>query len=154
MSAFVIFLLVLTGLILLILEFFVFPGITIAGVGGVLAIGLGIFFTYKTYGSLAGHITVFGTIVLGVFLVYFSIRNKTWNKMALNTTIDSKIETVSEQTIHIGDKGVSISRLNPIGKARFNDEIVEAHCPGHFIDENKEIEVVKVFKTHIIVKPL
>ena len=152
MSALVIILLILAGLILLILEFFVFPGVTVAGVGGVLVIALGIYFTYKTYGNTAGHLAIAGTIFLGIVMVYYSFRSKTWKKMALNTSIDSKVETVSELKVHIGDRGISVSRLNPMGKVMINDEIMEAHCPGSFLDENQEIEVVKVFKTYVIVK--
>lgn len=152
MSALVIFLLILAGLILLILEFFVFPGTTVAGIGGFLTIAFGIFFTYKTFGSSVGHLSVLGTIILTFFIFYFSFRSGTWKKITLNTSIDSKVENVSDDLVHVGDKGITISRLNPIGKVRVNDVIMEAHCPGHFIDENSEIEVVKVFKTYIVIK--
>lgn len=152
MSIFIILVLILTGLFLLVLEFFVFPGVTISGIGGVLLIGIGLFSMYKGYGNVAGHLSVVSTLVLGILILYLSVRKKTWDKMSLGTSIDSKIETVSDLTIHVGDRGVAISRLNPMGKAKVNNEIIEAHCPGHFVDEDKEVEVVKVYKTYIVVK--
>lgn len=153
MSVFLIILIILTGLVLLVLEVFVLPGFTIAGIGGLILLALGIFFTYKEFGSTIGHLSVAGSILAFGILIYISTRTSTWKRMALHTTIDSSIETVEENSIKPGDAGIAVSRLNPMGKARINGQIIEAQCPGHFINENSEIEVVKVFKTYVTVKP-
>jgi membrane-bound ClpP family serine protease len=153
MSALVIVLMIVAGLILLVIEVFFLPGITIAGIGGFLLIVGAVFFTYKGHGALAGHLALGGTLFMGLILFYFSFSAKTWDRMALQSSIDSKVETVIEYSIHSGDIGMAVSRLNPIGRVRVNDQIVEAKCPGHFVDENSEVEVVKVFKTYIVVKP-
>jgi membrane-bound ClpP family serine protease len=153
MSVFLVALIIFTGLVLLILEIFVIPGFGVAGIGGIVLLGLGIYFTYQNFGSTIGHLTIAGTVVLFGLLIYISTRTNTWKRMALHTSIDSTIETVEEGRIQVGDVGLSVSRLNPMGKARINDEIIEARCPGHFVDENSPVEVVKVFKTHVIVKP-
>jgi membrane-bound ClpP family serine protease len=153
MSALVIVLMILAGLIMLVIEVFFLPGITIAGIGGFLLIAGAVFLTYKGHGALAGHMALGGTLFAGLVLFYFSFRAKTWDRMALQSSIDSNIETVVENSIHPGDDGIAVSRLNPIGKVRVKEQIVEAKCPGHFVDENSDVEVVKVFKTYIVVKP-
>jgi len=150
----VIILLILLGLFFLILEFFVFPGVSIAGIAGVISTGIAIYLGYSNFGTPIGHIILAVTIIAFVVLLIISLRSKTWKRLSLDTAVTAQVETVDEETIKVGDKGITITRLNPIGKARINDEEVEAQCPGKYIDPKTEIEVVKVFKTYIIVKPI
>jgi membrane-bound ClpP family serine protease len=150
----IIVLLILTGLLLLVLEFFVFPGITISGIGGFLTISLGVYIAYSGFGKPTGNIVLVLTILATIVVFAMAFRGKTWNKLMLNTQITGSIETVSEDNIKEGDKGITTTRLNPIGRARINEEEVEARCPGKFVEPKTEIEVVKVFKTHVIVKPV
>ncbi|TCO07402.1 NfeD family protein [Natronoflexus pectinivorans] len=150
----IIILLILTGLLLLVLEFFVFPGMTISGIGGVFMMAAGIYMAYNGYGSEVGNWTLFITIFSSLLVLGLALRGKTWNKLMLNTQITGNVQTVTDETIHEGDKGFTVTRLNPIGKARINDEDVEARCPGQFVDPGTEIEVLKVYKTYVIVKPV
>ena len=153
MTTIVIVLLILLGLFLLILEFFALPGVTFAGIGGALFIGVGIFMAYKEFGNVGGNITLIATLGISVFVIVWSLRSGTWNRLMLNTSIDSRVEVKKDDDVKVGDEGIAVTRLNPVGKAKINDIIIEARCPGHFVDENTMLEVKKVFKTYIIVKP-
>ena len=150
----IIIILILTGLFLLVLEFFVFPGISISGIGGVIAVGIAIYMGYSNYGVTIGNIILISTLCAFVILVLIALRSKTWRKLSLDTIISSQVETVEEELVKVGEKGITITRLNPVGKARVNDKEVEAQCPGKYIEPKTEIEVVKVFKNYIVVKPL
>jgi membrane-bound ClpP family serine protease len=149
----IIILLIITGLLLLILEFFVVPGITVAGIGGIGMIVGGIFMAYGI-DTTTGHITLAVTISSTLIILVFALRTNTWKKLMLNSSITSHVDSVEENTINIGDKGKTISRLNPMGKVRVNEQAVEARCPSQFLDPKMEIEVTEVFKTYIIVKPV
>ncbi|WP_462317602.1 NfeD family protein [Marinilabilia sp.] len=149
----IIILLIVTGLLLLILEFFVVPGITIAGIGGLGMIAGGIFMAYGIDTS-TGHLTLATTLFATLIILYYALRSKTWKKLMLNSSVTSHVDTVEENTIKAGDHGKTITRLNPIGKARINNQDVEAHCPGRFLDPKTEIEVTEVYKTYVIVKPV
>ncbi len=153
MSTTIIILLILLGLFLLILEFFALPGVTFAGVGGVLFIGVGIFMSYKNFGSTGGNITLISTLALALFVVVWSLRSGTWKKLMLDSAVASNVEVKEDSAVNVGDEGVAITRLNPVGKALVNGVTIEARCPGNFIDPNTKLEVTKVFKTYIIVKP-
>jgi membrane-bound ClpP family serine protease len=50
-----------------------------------------------------------------------------------------------------GDSGKSVSRLAPSGKAIINNEIVEVHTFGEFIDQEVEITVISVKDNKIFV---
>ncbi len=153
MSTTIIILLILLGLFLLILEFFALPGVTFAGVGGVIFIGVGIFMAYKNFGSIGGNITLISTIVLALFVVIWSLRSGTWKKLMLDSAVSANVEVKEDSAVSVGDEGIAITRLNPVGKAMVNGITIEARCPGNFIDPNTKLEVTKVFKTYIIVKP-
>ena len=57
------------------------------------------------------------------------------------------------QKIAAGDSGVTLSRLNPIGQVVVNDVEAEAKSfDGEFIDEDTEIEVIKVETYNVLVK--
>jgi len=150
----IIILLILVGFFLLFLEFFVFPGVTVAGIAGIISVGTAVYIGYSNYGTSTGNIILALTLFAFIITLAVALRSKTWNKLSLNTAITGNVETVSEALIHTGDKGIAITRLNPIGKALVNNQEVEAHCPGKFVDAKTPLEVVKVFKTYIIVKPL
>lgn len=153
MSALVIVLIILLGLFLFVLEFFVFPGVTVAGIGGLLFTAGGVFLAYQGYGSTYGNIALVATLFVGIIILALSFRAKTWNRLMLHSKVDGQVETVEESNIHVGDEGVAMTRLNPIGKVMVNNEVIEGKCPGHFIDENTTVIVKEVFKTYIIVKP-
>jgi len=153
MSALVIVLIILLGLFLFILEFFVFPGVTVAGIGGLIFTSGGVFLTYQSYGTTYGNIALVATLFVGIILMVLSFRSKTWNRLMLHSKVDGQVETVEESNIHIGDEGIAITRLNPIGKVMINSELIEGKCPGHFVDENTAVVVKEVHKTYIIVKP-
>lgn len=154
MPAVVIALLILFGIALLIVEFLVLPGITVAFIGGILLMGLGIFMSYKSYGTTVGNYTVLATVILFGGGLYYSLRSKTWKNLSLNSEIDGKVNTIEEHKIKKGDKGIAITRLAPMGKVQVNDIVVEAKSTGIYISENTEVEVMKVNESNIIVKPL
>ncbi len=155
MSIGAIVLLIILGIILLFLEFFIIPGITIAGIGGFLCLAGAIFAAYHNHGIAIGNIILLSTLALLIILVFVSFRSKIWNKVMLNSNIKGIATDVKhDTTFKIGDHGKAITRLAPIGKAIFNDKMVEAKSIAGFVDENSEIEIVKIQNTNVIVKPL
>lgn len=134
--------LILSGLILIVLEIFILPGLVVGILGG-LSVLTGIYFSYKTYGVNAGVITT--TITLAVTILFFILlfRSKTWKRASLHTSIDSKVNTESQE-LNIGDEGITITRLYPIGKAKINDNIYEVQSTEGIIEQNSEIIVNKI----------
>lgn len=157
MATIVVLLLVLVGLLLIVLEFFVVPGVTVAGIGGVLMIAGGVFMAYRTYGTSGGHIALAGSVLCIIAAVVIALRSNSWNRLMLNTNVDGKFQAVVSEANHplvIGDEGVALTRLNPIGKARFGKTVIEAHCPGKFVDQQTKLIVKKVFDNHVVVTPI
>jgi membrane-bound ClpP family serine protease len=154
MTIFAIILLILLGFVLLLIEFAVIPGITIAGIGGFLMLGASIYIAFTEYGSGAGFITLAVVLIATPALFYYFFKSRTGKKMILDSKIEGKVEYVDSEKIAVGDIGKSIGRLAPSGKARINGEVVEAHSTGAFVDHNTEIKVLKILSNKIIVEPL
>lgn len=153
MSWLLIVILILLGLLFLLLEVMVIPGSTIAGVIGFGLVFIGLWQAYASKGATAGHIVLASTLVLTAFALYFSFKTGTWKRMALKTTVDGKMDQLEGIAINQGDKGITVSRLAPAGKAMINNEIVEVHTFGEFIDQEEEITVLllkdnKIFVTN------
>lgn len=153
MNVFVIFLLLFIGILLCLLEVLVIPGVTIAGIGGFLAMGTGVYFSYKEFGLLGGNIALISVVVINIVIIIYSLRSKTWKKLMLQTNLNSSVHSDINK-INIGDKGISITRLAPMGRVKIGEYEVEAQSFSGLLNENTTIEVLKIEKTKIIVKQI
>jgi len=151
MSWLLIIILIVLGLLFLLLEVLVIPGTTFAGIVGFALLFVGLWQTYASHGTVEGHITLGATIIVTVVTLYFSFKAGTWKRMALKTTVDGKMDQLHGIDIKEGDTGLSVSRLAPSGKAIINNNIIEVHTYGEFIDQEKEIVVISLKENKIIV---
>lgn len=154
MELLTILLLLLLGLILIIVEFMLIPGLSIAGIGAVISFGFSIYLSFKYWGNLAGIITLIAILVFVPVLLYFLFNGKAIKPMMLNSDIDGKVINIDEQKIHLGDEGITTGRLAPLGKAKINGITVEARSLGQFIDHQTTVKVIKIKGNTIIVEPI
>ncbi|NOR76417.1 MAG: hypothetical protein GQ525_14820 [Draconibacterium sp.] len=153
MSVFAIVLLILLGLVLLLIEFAVIPGVTIAGIGGFLLLGASVYIAFVDFGTGAGFLTLLIVLIAAPLMIYYFFKSRAGKKMILESKIEGKVDTINEEKIKIGDIGKAIGRLAPSGKVKVSGEIVEAQSTGSFIDQNTEIRVSKILSNKIIVEP-
>ena len=142
--------LILVAIVLVLLEIFLLPGITVAGIGGALFALGGVVYAYSIT-PLMGHITLVSSVVVFAAAFAWLLRSKSFHKVALNKEIDSKLTSTRDLGIEVGDEGITLSRLAPIGKARINDVVVEAKSIGEFIDEDTPVVVMRVDGYNVIV---
>jgi membrane-bound ClpP family serine protease len=152
MNVVIIVVLCLIGILLILAEIFLIPGLTITALAGTaFSIG-GIYYAFRIYGTLGGSIALVSTLaVIGIAFVYL-VKSKALDTISLKTDIHSTVASGDSLNISAGDEGVSISRLNPMGKVRVNNIAMEAKTLGEFVDENTEIVVLKVSPTQLLVK--
>jgi membrane-bound ClpP family serine protease len=138
--------------LLILVEIFLIPGLTITAVaGGAFSIG-GVYYAFSHLGTTGGVITLFALVaIIGVSFVYL-VKSKALDSIALKTDINSTVASTEFEGISVGDEGISLSRLNPMGKVRVNNITMEAKTLGDFVDENTVIEVIKVSPMQLIVK--
>ena len=151
MSITSIILLLLIGIFLLILEILFVPGMVLGFISVILMI-IGIIFSFKDYGTTTGIIILTTTTIATALAVYWAFRSPLWKKLQVQSLIDGKANMVEEGAVKVGDEGKTISRLNPIGKALINNLTLEVLTQDGFIDQEKDIVVIKVLNNKIYVR--
>jgi membrane-bound ClpP family serine protease len=154
MEIITIVLLILLGVILLLVEFLLIPGISIAGIGCLLSFGASVFFAFKYFGNVIGFIVLVSILIIVPIFLYFLFKGKAMKHMMLNTDIDGKMKNVEDDQIHQGDCGITIGRLAPSGRAKINNITLEVRTNGQFIDPQTKIKVLKVEGNSVYVEPI
>lgn len=103
MNILILVLLSLAGVVLLVLELFLIPGIGIAGIAGGGCLVGAVVYAYMAIGATAGHITFFVVLLATAVAIYAFYKSKAIEKMGLDTKIDDKVE--------LADPGKKIERL-------------------------------------------
>lgn len=143
--------LILVGIILILAELLIIPGVGVAGILGILSICGASWYSFAFIGPLAGTIvTVFNVVTLSV-LTYFALRSRTWKKFELNTVIEKKESGIN---VNVGDRGRTVTRLAPMGTASISDTRMEVTALEGMIDAGTEIEVAHIEKNKIYVRPV
>lgn len=146
--------LLLLGILLILLEIVFVPGTTIVGIGGGILLVIGIYLAYGLGGNI-GHISLVSSLAIVLLALGVMLKTRTWKRMALTDTVSGRSPAnVQEGQLSLGDRGVSVGRLNPTGKANFGDALIEVYTTGELIDPDTEIEVVKVIGNRVQVRSI
>jgi membrane-bound ClpP family serine protease len=151
----VIIILIVLGILLFVIEFLLVPGVTIAGIGGLILSVFGIYKAFNDFGSTVGAWVLIGTILMSVFVIAISLRARTWKRFMLNTNSQGSVDVdLTDEQVKPGDHGTTLTRLNPMGKILINDMVREAKSTEGYIGEHSEIEIVSIEGSRISVKPI
>lgn len=151
----VIIILIVLGILLFVIEFLLVPGVTIAGIGGLILTVFGVYKAFNDFGPTVGVWFLIGTILLSVFVIAMSLRARTWSRLMLKTDISGTVDlALTEEQVKPGDRGTTLTRLAPMGKILVNELVREAKSTEGYINEHTDIEIVSVDGTRISVKPV
>ncbi len=99
----VVIVLIVLGILLFVIEFLLVPGITIAGIGGLVLTVFGVYKAFNDFGSSIGVWVLIGTLMISVFVIAMSLRARTWNRLMLKTKIKGTVDTaLSDEEIKVG----------------------------------------------------
>lgn len=145
--------LILVGIILLLAEIFLIPGIGVAGFLGIIALCGATWLTFTGFGATAGVIVTIVNVALLSLALSYALRAKTWKRLELSTVIDNAVKE-EEEKVAVGDRGKTVTRLGPMGTARINEKAYEVTALEGMIDAGTGVEVVLIENNKIYVKPL
>jgi membrane-bound serine protease (ClpP class) len=157
-------LLVSIGVLLIALEVFVLPGITLAGIAGVLALLAGLGMTLVGAGATTAVIIgALGRVAMSLLLALagaFALlrvlpRLPFGRRLVLATGMQADLGYVSapESDRHwLGRTGTALSPLRPAGIAEIDSTRVDVVSDGGFIDAGTPIEVARVDGNRIVVR--
>lgn len=136
--------LIIAGLILFIIEVFLLPGVSIAGIISAACMLYANYYAFDSLGTLPGCITLAISAIGVIAITIWFMRSKTVDKLSLKKTIDYKPEPLKGLGLKAGDEGVSLTRLALIGNAEFDGNIIEVRSTGDFIEEKSRIRVNRI----------
>ena len=143
------------GLIMLLLEFFV-PGGIVGIIGGALIIisllFAGASVTHMAYSIIiAMFIAVIGMVIL---MKFFGKKLHVFNKLILRdaTTTEEGYVSNTNRVELIGRVGEAVTPLRPAGVIIIDNERIDAVSEGSYIDKGKQVEVIKVEGSRIVVR--
>ena len=154
MSMFYIVILILFGVLFLVAEVIFLPGVSVGAVLSLVCYGSAIYLAFSGYGPWTGVVVIAVEVLLSLVAVAVSLRAKTWQRFSLEQEIDSSSMPSPEAELKVGDRGVALSRLAPMGKAEFGGRTYEAKSRGAFVDPRTEVEVVGFENFNVIVKTI
>ena len=146
--------LLLIGLALIIVELVFIPGTTVVGLLGLIFAIVGVVISYSHFGNDIGFYILLGTLGTTMAALFYSFRSGAWGKFSLKTSSDSKVNEGMMDTIRIGDEGVTVSMLRPIGKAEFNSKTFEVKTSGNYLERGEKVKITQIESHQIVVEPL
>jgi len=154
MNFLIIIFLIILGIVLLLIEVTILPGITVAGVGSFLVLVYSVYLAFTAYGSLIGFLTLAFVLIVSPLLVYYFFKGKAGKSMVLNTVLTGVANEINPEKVKVGDIGVTIGRLAPMGKIKVNDEVVEVRSTGTFVNPGEKVRIIHIEKSMVTVEPL
>lgn len=145
------------GLGLMILEFFV-PG----GVAGILGIAAVLGSILLAGGDLqATAVAVLIAMIVAtsgmvILVKFFGKRLQLFNRIILSDSTDTKsgyVSTANRPEL-IGKMAVTATELRPSGTIVFGDERIDAVSEGRYIGRGKDVKIIKVEGSRIVVREL
>jgi membrane-bound serine protease (ClpP class) len=158
------------GVLLLAVEFFLFPGHFLSAALGTVAVlaalvlamaghlpGAPILPSWeqvqmplmKVFGSMIGAFVV--AMLLGRYLPKSTLFRK-MELVAVTSTADGYTSSLGEAKALLGVAGVAETNLRPSGKGRFGDKLVDVVTEGDLIERGKPITIVEVQGSRVVVK--
>lgn len=152
MEILIIIALIAAGLVLFLIEVFLVPGITIAGIASACSLLYAIYYAFSGMGMQAGFITL-GCVAAGIIgITVWVMRSKTVDRLSLKKAINYQHNPLENMRIKQGDRGTSLTRLTLIGRANIKGYLLEVQSVDGFIDENTPIEIAYIRNNTVYVK--
>ena len=129
-----IILLILLGVLFLVAELVLLPGVSLGALFALVCYGSAIYTAFADYGPFTGGIVVLIILALSFVATVLSLRSKTWQRFSLKQKIESSSMPLPDNEVKAGDRGVAVSRLAPMGKVEIGGRTYEAKSQGGQVD--------------------
>jgi membrane-bound ClpP family serine protease len=146
--------LLLIGLTLIIVELVFIPGTTVVGLLGLIFAIVGIVISYSHFGNDIGFYILLATLASTLAALFYSFRSGAWSKFSLKSSINSKVNEGIMASLQIGDEGITVSTLRPMGKAEFNSKTFEVKTSGNYIERGEKVRITQIESHQIVVEPI
>lgn len=143
------------GLLLIVLDVFVTPGVDVVGFLGLVSICAGIAYAYMELGPGSALLAAVLSLASLSAMAWLAYRHSPWKRLVLRSTMeqDRSPDVVARgPALVAGQAGQAMSALRPGGRARFGDRTVDVVTEGGFVDRGAEITVLRVTGHRVVVE--
>lgn len=142
----------LLGVFLVVAEIVLIPGITIAAVGAAIFYLAAIVLGFIEYGFWGALIVILISLVLSIIALMICSNRKYLKKISLDNKIESKSSKLAKDLVSVGDQGIAVTRLAPMGKVVINGYTLEAKSSVGYVSERSSIKVIALEDSVVIVE--
>jgi membrane-bound serine protease (ClpP class) len=143
------------GFLLIAIEVFITPGLTVFGVLGIIVLGTGIYYAFITLSFAYALGTLFlSLLVVILFLIWF-FKSGINRGLALKTreSLSSGFKSYQEEySQYLNKTGIALTPLRPSGTIRIKNQKMSAMTQGEFIEPNEKVKVIRVEGSKVIVE--
>ena len=146
---------VFIGFLLLLVELFVIPGISIAGLGALGCFGAGMYVAYQNYGLNEAVYVFLISAGLCILFLFIALKTRVLSKFSMKYRVSGKdgYKAGSDDLGELeGQSGISVTPLRPAGAAIFGNKKVDVVTEGEFIGKNARIKVIVIDGNRVVVK--
>ena len=143
------------GVILILAEVFLIPGFGIAGIGGITAILISLFFIFPNT-SIAVNVllaVILFTLVIAVFMLKKFGSSRFWKRISLESDSKNYYSSTSKKE-YLNQEAETLSKLRPAGTIEINGKRIDAVSQGAFIEKGKKVKVISVAGSRVVVKEI
>ncbi|MEK7485344.1 MAG: NfeD family protein [Planctomycetota bacterium] len=148
-----------TGIILVSIEVFLFPGTLFFGIVGFLCLCGGIYgaWNYQLFHQyLTGILLSLFSELIGVGLLFYLLRSSSsiQTRWILNdaSPTDGLQETATPRSLLLGKQGISVTELRPAGKIKLDEIFYDVVSTGDFINRGEKVQIIDVSSNRLMVE--
>ena len=146
-------LLIIVGLALLAVEFYLTPGFNVAGIVGIFLLLVAVGLAFYKGGLEGGILALVAAVVLSLLLAWVSYRTGVWKRLVLQTRLRGGSGRVEVQHARfLGKSGVAVTPLRPTGVAEIDGQRVEVTTEGEYIAVGSPVKVVAINSRQVFVR--
>ena len=138
------------GLVLLVAEVAIVPGIAVAGIAAALLLTGGAGLAWHTYGAAWGMSALLGAAVLAVGVIVIAPRTRAGKHLVLDAVIAGQHAPDLRAEL-LGKLGVAATSLRPAGAAEIGGRRVDVVTDGQFVEAGVAIKVIAVEGSRVVV---
>ena len=145
----------IVGIILILAEIFLIPGFGVAGISGITAILVSLFYIFPNR-SVAINVllaVVLFTLVIGILMIRKFGSSRFWRRISLDTSSEDYYSSQSKKD-YLNKTAVTLSKLRPAGTIKIDGQRIDAVSEGGFIEKGKKVKVISVSGSRVVVREI
>ena len=93
--------LLILGAFFLVAELVFLPGVTVGAILSLVSYGVAVYLGFDRFGFVGGMLTLVAAVALALVVTVFSLRAKTWQRLALKDKVEGESTERPENTLKV-----------------------------------------------------